>query len=78
MRGRMPFPDPLLPIAIVAMIGGLIIPTCLHLMKESKVKEVPTAPSFILIKTQAGTPVLPGIPEFRSSLPFAFLRAFRG
>lgn len=30
----MPFPDPLLPLAFIAMILGLIIPTCFRLTKE--------------------------------------------
>jgi hypothetical protein len=37
----MPFPDPLLPIAIVATMGALIIPTCLHLVREWKGQKLP-------------------------------------
>jgi type IV secretory pathway VirB10-like protein len=35
MKGRMPFPDPLLPIALVVMVIAAIVPTCLYSFHKS-------------------------------------------
>ncbi len=39
MRGRMPFPDPTLPIVIVLFLFSGLVPTCLRIFSDREVRD---------------------------------------